>query len=453
MKKKIFRGILLVAVIVWAFCVGIMIKAVYTEYNGETVERLEADTGMIAKGVELSGTEYLQGITLDENTRVTLIEPNGKVIYDSKADPATMENHAKRPEIKKALKSGTGTEERYSHTLSEKTIYYAKCLDDGSVLRLSLTKESFFVVVAGIMKLAAFVLIVAVIAGTLLADTISRKIVKPLHELDMDNPKKVEVYDEIKPLVEKIDFQNKMLKSKINRLQIDVNEKTQEAEFRKEFTANVSHELKTPLTSISGFAELIKNGMVKEEDLERFAGRIYDEAQRLMVLVEDIIKLSQLDEKQVAAIQEHLDLYTVCEEQMSILKVAAEKNNVEVRIRGKHLYVTAAKQILDEMIYNICDNAIKYNKPGGFVEISVFSTEENNTALSVTDSGIGIPEEDLEHVFERFFRVDKSHSKKIGGTGLGLSIVKHAAAFLDASVQIDSALGEGTKITVIFNKQ
>lgn len=453
MKKRIFRGILLVAVIVWAFCVGIMIKAVYTEYNGETVKRLEADTGMIAKGVELSGTEYLQGITLDENTRVTLIEPNGKVIYDSKADPAMMENHAKRPEIKKALKSGTGTEERYSHTLSEKNIYYAKCLDDGSVLRLSLTKESFFVVVAEIMKLAAFVLIVAVIAGTLLADTISRKIVKPLYELDMDNPKQAEVYDEIKPLVEKIDFQNKMLKSKINRLQIDVNEKTQEAEFRKEFTANVSHELKTPLTSISGFAELIKNGMVKEEDLERFAGRIYDEAQRLMVLVEDIIKLSQLDEKQVAAIQEHLDLYTVCEEQINILKVAAEKNNVDVRIRGKHLYVTAVKQILDEMIYNICDNAIKYNKPGGFVEISVFSTEDNNIALSVTDSGIGIPEEDLEHVFERFFRVDKSHSKKIGGTGLGLSIVKHAAAFLGASVQIDSALGEGTKITVIFNKQ
>ena len=453
MKKRIFRGILLVAVIVWAFCVGIMIKAVYTEYNGETVKRLEADTGMIAKGVELSGTEYLQGITLDENTRVTLIEPNGKVIYDSKADPAMMENHAKRPEIKKALKSGTGTEERYSHTLSEKTIYYAKCLDDGSVLRLSLTKESFFVVVAGIMKIAAFVLIVAVIAGTLLADTISRKIVKPLHELDMDNPKQAEVYDEIKPLVEKIDFQNKMLKSKINRLQIDVNEKTQEAEFRKEFTANVSHELKTPLTSISGFAELIKNGMVKEENLERFAGRIYDEAQRLMVLVEDIIKLSQLDEKQVAAIREHLDLYTVCEEQINILNVAAEKNNVDVRIRGKHLHVTAVKQILDEMIYNICDNAIKYNKPGGFVEISVFSTEDNNIALSVADSGIGIPEEDLEHVFERFFRVDKSHSKKIGGTGLGLSIVKHAAAFLGASVQIDSALGEGTKITVIFNKQ
>lgn len=453
MKKRIFRGILLVSIIVWAFCIGIMIKTVYTEYSRETLERLELDAGMIAKGVELSGTEYLQGITLDENTRVTLIEPNGKVIYDSKADPASMENHAKRPEIKEALKDGSGTEERYSRTLSEKTIYYAKCLDDGSVLRLSLTKESFFVVVAGIMKIAAFVLIVAVIAGTLLADTISRKIVKPLHELDMDNPKQAEVYDEIKPLVEKIDFQNKMLKSKINRLQIDVNEKTQEAEFRKEFTANVSHELKTPLTSISGFAELIKNGMVKEEDLERFAGRIYDEAQRLMVLVEDIIKLSQLDEKQVAAIQEHLDLYTVCEEQINILKVAAEKNNVDVRIRGKHLYVTAVKQILDEMIYNICDNAIKYNKPGGFVEISVFSIEDNNTALSVTDSGIGIPEEDLEHVFERFFRVDKSHSKKIGGTGLGLSIVKHAVAFLGASVQIDSALGEGTKITVIFNKQ
>ena len=235
----------------------------------------------------------------------------------------------------------------------------------------------------------------------------------------------------------------------ITGLKADVDEKTREADFRKEFTANVSHELKTPLTSRSGFAEIIKNGIVKEKDIPRFAGRIYDEAQRLITLVEDIIKLSQLDEGQIASKKEKQDLYLVCQDVLYTLETAAGEKHLTVKLTGKHIYVEAVQQILGEIIYNLCDNAIKYNKDYGTVKISVFE-ENGRPAVSVADTGIGIPKEDLSRVFERFFRVNKSHSKEIGGTGLGLSIVKHGAAYHNADIRIKSSLGEGTEITIIF---
>ncbi len=451
MKKRIFRGILYVTLTVWLLCVILIVGAVYIEDTSEYTQRLKDEANLIAIGVETSGTEYLQEIEPDDKMRVTWIQSDGTVSYDTKADPSEMENHSRRPEFKQAQEEGVGRTERYSDTLSKKTVYYALKMNDESVIRLSLTKRSFFVVVANILKVAVLVLIFAIGIGTLMAGAIARKIVKPLYEIDMDNPDSTAVYDEIRPMVDKISFQNKLLKSRINRLELDVNEKTREAEFRKEFTANVSHELKTPLTSISGYAEIIRNGIAKEKDIPGFADRIYAEAQRLVTLVGDIIKLSQLDENQISARKEKVDLYIACEEQFTVLEHAASKQNIELRLRGKHIYVNAVKQILDEMIYNMCENAVKYNRKNGYVEVNIFHTETGKPALSVSDSGIGIPEEDLERVFERFFRVDKSHSREIGGTGLGLSIVKHAAAYHNASLQLDSVLGEGTKITVVFN--
>ena len=258
-----------------------------------------------------------------------------------------------------------------------------------------------------------------------------------------------QTYEEVHPLVRRIAEQRMALDSKINRLQTDVDEKTREAEFRKEFTANVSHELKTPLTSISGFAEIIKAGMVKEEDVPRFAGRIYDESQRLITLVEDIIKLSQLDEERISEEKENVDLYLLCENVLAHLDKAAADRKIQLELTGESLYAEVTEQIVEEMIYNLCDNAIKYNKEGGSVTVSVFE-KNGRPAVSVRDTGIGIAEDEQERVFERFYRVNKSHSKEIGGTGLGLSIVKHGAAYHQAKLQMESQLGVGTFVSIEF---
>ena len=361
-----------------------------------------------------------------------------------------MENHLDRPEIAEAMEKGSGSSERMSDTLSEVTRYYAEKLDDGTVIRTAVTEKSVVALTAEIVKTGLYVLVVAVLISVFLAKSISKSIVKPLSEIDLENPDVASVYPEVKPLVGRISAQNEILHRQIDELKTDVDRKTREADFRKEFTANVSHELKTPLTSISGFAEIMKNGMVKEDDVPRFAGRIYDEAQRLITLVGDIIKLSQLDEKEVPAIKERLDLLEICREQADVLSDAAEKNRVTVKVGGKPVYVNGVRQIVGEMVYNLCDNAVKYNVKGGSVSVETFLTEDNRPGFKVSDTGIGIPEEDADRVFERFFRVNKSHSKEIGGTGLGLSIVKHAAAFHDAEVALSSRPGEGTTVTVIF---
>ncbi len=303
-------------------------------------------------------------------------------------------------------------------TLAEKTIYSAVKLTDGTIMRVSQVQFSIFTLVLSMLQPILIVLVLAVILSLLLAAQIARKIVNPINEIDLEHPEAAQIYEEVKPLVDKISEQNKVLNYQINQLQVDVDEKTKEADFRKEFTANVSHELKTPLTSISGFAEIIKNGIVKEEDIPRFAGRIYDEAQRLITLVGDIIKLSQLDEKQIAARKERLDLYLICQDVIDTLEPAAFERHVDVQIMGKHLYAEGVGQILGEIIYNLCDNAIKYNKEGGSVTVNVHE-EDGKAAVTVQDTGIGIPEEDLDRVFERFFRVNKSHSKEIGGRGAG----------------------------------
>lgn len=364
MKKRIFRGIFVVAILVWISCMTLIMGALYLQYNGEDELTLKNEAGLVANAVERSGIDYLQDVKLMENHRITWVDKDGTVIYDSSVDAGKLENHKDRTEIAKALKEGEGEDVRYSKTLSEKTVYYAVRLKDGTVIRISKTQLSIFSLTLTMMQPITVVLLIAVALSFALASSISKNIVRPLNDIDLNLPERTEVYKEIRPLVDRITEQNKALNQKIYRLEVDVDEKTREADFRREFTANVSHELKTPLTSISGFAEIIKNGIVKQEDIPRFAGRIYDEAQRLITLVVDILKLSQLDENHVEAKKEMLDLYNVCEDVIYLLENPAKNMNVEVKLEGKHVKIEAVAQILSEVVYNLCENGIKYNKQG-----------------------------------------------------------------------------------------
>ena len=449
MRNRIFRGIFCVALAVWLACLVLVIGALYTQYSEKYNNSIKNEAYIVARAVDVSGTSYFKGLKLQESYRITLVGSDGKVLYDSDADIRSMGNHKNRPEIKAAMKSGYGSDTRYSNTLAQKTTYSAVRLHNGGVLRVSETQFTVLTLILSMLQPILVVLFLAIILSFVLAIRISRKIVEPINEINVDDPKEGDAYEELKPLVNKIAQQNRQLNSRITKLQEDVDEKTRESEFRKEFTANVSHELKTPLTSISGFAEIMKNGIVKEEDIQGFAGKIYDEAQRLIVLVDDIIKLSQLDENQVTAKKERLDLYGISEDVLMSLEKAAESNEVQVNLHGEHVYVQGVYQILEEIVYNLCDNGIKYNKTGGQLDVTIGSAG-SRPYIKVADCGIGIPQSDIDRVFERFYRVNKSHSKEIGGTGLGLSIVKHGAAYHNADVTIESQLGKGTTITVLF---
>ena len=293
------------------------------------------------------------------------------------------------------------------------------------------------------------VLVLAIVLSLGLAAWLSRLIVEPLDRIDLQNPDERNVYEELRPLVQRISGQNRQLQQKMDELKV---EHDRQDAMRREFTANVSHELKTPLTSISGYAELIQGGVVKPEDVPRFAGTIYNEAQRLIVLVNDIIRLSRLEDQDVVQEQQSIDLLALCRETCGYLEAAAQKRQVQLQVQGPALSIRAVYQIAEEIIYNLCDNAIKYNKPGGRVDITL-SVRDKQPVVEVRDTGIGIPQQELARVFERFYRVDKSHSKELGGTGLGLSIVKHGANYLGADLEIESQEGVGTAIRVIFPAQ
>lgn len=449
MKKRIFAGSFCIALVVLTASVFLILGLISLEYNREYARELKNEAEMIAHAIEVSGPTYFEELELADSHRITWVDQQGTVLYDSVAEYSSMVNHADRPEIQEAILTGYGEDVRYSDTIGEKTMYSAIRLDDGSIIRVSQVRFTVFALFSELMGQIVLIVLIAGALAFVLAASISKSIVEPLNQIDLHHPDKALVYKEIQPLVDRIAEQNHALNQQITQLKVDVDEKTREADFRKEFTANVSHELKTPLTSISGFAEIIKNGFVKPEDIPRFAGRIYDEAQRLIILVEDIIKLSQLDEKKFAAKKENLDLYLLCEDVLYMLESIAEKGGIHMTLTGEHVFVEGVQQILSEIVYNLCDNAIKYNRPDGAVLVNVYE-EDGRPAVSVADTGIGIPSEDLERIFERFFRVNKSHSKEIGGTGLGLSIVKHGAAYHNAQIHVDSKLGEGTKITVVF---
>lgn len=437
MSRKIFRNILFTAVVVLLSSMIFIFGGFYHYYDGRQAEKLMDELGTVASGMERFGMEYLQQIDFG-TYRITLISPEGEVIYDSQADEKTMANHGQREEILEAKENGTGKSVRYSSTLMEKTVYYAERMEDGSVLRISQTSITLGAIVVGMQQPIMLVLMIALILSAVLALRLSENIVKPINKLNLEEPLVNEIYEELEPLLKRIDKQNQELKRAYTLAQQD----------RVEFTANVSHELKTPLQSIMGTAELMEDGLIKEEDLPDFASRMRQEAARMVTLVEDIIKLSQLDEGDSMPL-ETVNLLEVAKEVRSMLEEAAKKKHIILLLKGEDVMVTGVYRLLMEVLYNLCDNAVKYNRGSGTVSIEI-GEERGQAKIVVKDTGIGIPLEDQSHVFERFYRVDKSRSKSSGGTGLGLSIVKHAVQYHNGEIKLKSRPGEGTEITVFL---
>ena len=523
MTKKIFKSILIVAGTVLLASIVIIMSCLYEYFSNIQKDKLADELDIAASAVELYGTDYLKNID-SERYRITWIQADGKVIYDTQAGADSMENHADRQEVKQALAEGEGSSSRYSDTLMEKTSYYARLLDDGSVLRVSTTYATAGLLVLGMLQPILVVLIAALVLSGILARRISKRIVEPMNSIDLDRPLENDTYEELSPLLNRINQQHEEIEMQmrylnkgnvlilneaaqniletdsrcighnflsiersrsinhaiakafedghseeyaeyagreyqidISRIEsdgdivgavllaFDITEQQNAQRNRREFTANVSHELKTPLQGIIGSAELIENGMVKPEDMPRFIGHIRKEASRLVTLIEDILRLSQLDEgRQMPS--EQVDLFELADEVKSVLEGACEAKNINMKLMGEHVCVDGVKRLLYEIIYNLCDNAVKYNNEGGIADIDI-SSDEKNAYITVRDSGIGIPQDQQQRVFERFYRVDKSHSKESGGTGLGLSIVKHAVSYHNGTVSMKSEPGNGTEIT------
>lgn len=540
-----------VCALVLAVGLAAVMGILYRNFDGQMRKELSKEAAYLAYGVEQQGVDYLKNIK-DKSARITYIDQDGTVLFDNEADVSEMKNHSDRTEFQKAEKYGAGESSRYSDTLSEKTIYYALRLKDGTVLRVSGTQDSVLALVENLIFPLCGLLCLMLILSGIMASAISKRIVKPINELDLESPEENRIYEELSPLLSKIHRQNREIQNQLELakqqqeefalitenmqeglividkytmilsanssawnlfhmdrvrqgesvycldreeefrhaieqvlsgehtelvlklngsdiqlianpvirdkktegavvLLVNVTEKLERESLRREFSANVSHELKTPLTSISGFAEIMQGGLVKNEDIPKFAGRIYKESQRLLQLVEDVIQISQLDEEKTSYVWETVDVYQVCKNAFESLKEKAKRLNVHLYICGERMKMEAVRTLLEEAIYNVCDNAIKYNRNDG--SVSVFLTQiAQEIQIVVKDTGVGIPKEDQDRVFERFYRVDKSHSKEIGGTGLGLSIVKHAVGALKGSVMLRSEEGNGTEICMKFPK-
>ena len=418
MRNKIQRNMVFVIVLTlltsYAFIIGIVYNQTYRIMQQDA--RQEAS--YIKEAINLLGSDYLQEMDdVNSDTRVTQIDQNGKVLYDSHGIDSKDENHARRKEVMEALENGTGQDKRVSETVGQELFYYATLLDDGTVLRVAKSMDGVSSTAVRILPYMFGIGLILVIVAWRLSKWVANRLVQPINELDLEHPIDNDVYEELTPLLLSMENQKK--------------EKEKNEQMRKEFSANVSHELKTPLTSISGYAEIMKSGLVKQEDVPGFAERIYKEASRLIVLVEDIIKLSKLDEGGV--------------ENM------ANRHHVSMELSGEKVEYEGVYRVLDEMVWNLCENAVKYNKPGGHVHVWVGNTL-SGPKIIVKDTGIGIPKEEQERIFERFYRVDKSHSKETGGTGLGLSIVKHGAVIHNIQIRTDSEVGKGTAITLSFSK-
>ena len=551
MTKKIFKSIMFVCALVLAVGLAAVMGILYSNFDGQMRKELSKEAAYLEYGVEQQGVDYLKNIK-DKSARITYIDQDGTVLFDNEADVSEMKNHSDRTEFQKAEKYGAGESSRYSDTLSEKTIYYALRLKDGTVLRVSGTQDSVLALVENLIFPLCGLLCLMLILSGIMASAISKRIVKPINELDLESPEENRIYEELSPLLSKIHRQNREIQNQLELakqqqeefalitenmqeglividkytmilsanssawnlfhmdrvcqgesvycldreeefrhaieqvlsgehtelvlklngsdiqlianpvirdkktegavvLLVNVTEKLERESLRREFSANVSHELKTPLTSISGFAEIMQGGLVKNEDIPKFAGRIYKESQRLLQLVEDVIQISQLDEEKTSYVWEPVDVYQVCKNAFESLKEKAKRLNVHLYICGERMKMEAVRTLLEEAIYNVCDNAIKYNRNGGSVSVFLVQTAQE-IQIVVKDTGVGIPKEDQDRVFERFYRVDKSHSKEIGGTGLGLSIVKHAVGALKGSVILRSEEGNGTEICMKFPK-
>ena len=536
------------AIYVLLISLSIAVGCLYFYFENVRELKLDRELSLAAEAVMESGIGYLERLETDD-LRLTLVDTDGTVLYDTNANAAAMENHANREEIREAFVSGTGESSRYSSTLTEKTIYRAALLDDGTVLRVSVSQATIFALIAGIAPWFVLAALLAAVLSWLLAKHLSGRIITPLNQVDLEHPLENDTYEELSPLLSKIHQQHEQINThllqlrqktdefeqitasmkeglvllnakgkilsinpaaaalfgaagnsvgvdflaiershKMNRattvalesghtsireerngrifqidisriesagkvmglviIAFDISEREYAERARREFSANVSHELKTPLTSIIASADLIENNLVKPEDMSRFIGHIKKEAIRLLTLIEDIIRLSQLDEG-VELPTEAVDLSTVAKEAVEQLQDTADNSNVQIDLRTESCILQGVPGLLHEIVYNLVENAIKYNIPGGTVAVSVGKTA-NGVELKVSDIGIGIPVEHQDRVFERFYRVDKSHSKQSGGTGLGLSIVKHAASYFDAVIDLQSEVGKGTTITVTF---
>lgn len=551
MKRRIFRNTVLLVVTAIVLTFLSMSWFLYSNLSEQMRMNVKDECRIMAYAVNTYGEEYIEKAGTRTKSRITLIGADGTVKYDSTEEASSMENHSGRPEFEKAVKNGSAQLSRYSDTLRTQTYYYAIRLENGDVLRTATTSDSVFTFIFSGMAGVILLILVILVLTMLFAKRMTRQLVEPMNHLDLEHPMENVAYDELEPLLKRIDQQQIKIREQVDQMKqnqeeymtiteymkdglivtnqsevlsinrsaqelfdvtakecvnhniitvsrnqelkealdealtgkanerllevqgrtyqllanpvrvnnqisgavilvLDVTEKQKAETMRKEFSANVSHELKTPLMSISGYAEIIENNMVKPEDIPKFAGRIHSEASRLSSLVEDIIKLSRLDESDKSILMEDVELFQLCKDVEGQMMLRAKERNVRLSVEGSPVVVHGAKQVLYEMVYNLCDNAIKYNKNDGSVKISVGSGKDRRAVIRVEDTGIGIPKEEQQRVFERFYRVDKSHSRATGGTGLGLSIVKHGAILHDAKISIESTLDVGTVITIEF---
>ena len=437
MTKTIFRNTFLVGLLVLAICSFLFFGLQYTQTIDETFAALSQETSYAITGLELNGVSYLE--SLDDTNRVTWIDHEGEVLYDSEYENLTS-NQSSYAEVMDALEKGDGQATRKSDSSGEQTMYYARLLEDGTVLRLSRPVSIIWYALVAVSPVLWVLVLVLIISG-ILAFRAAKQIVTPINNINLENHSS-NPYPELSPLFDKIEEQKMMIQEESNLRE----------EMRREFSANVSHELKTPLTSISGFAELMAAGNVSPDKVTEFSKDIYKESQRLISLINDIMKLSRLDEEADLPPKEDVDLHELSQRVADDLKPVAGKNNIFIDVKGESAHVLGVNQLLYEMAYNLCENAIKYNYPGGNVTMETVS-DDKNVKLIVSDTGIGIPKEHQKRVFERFYRVDRSHSKEIGGTGLGLSIVKHGAIYHDAEVSLESTPGKGTTITLAFPRE
>lgn len=437
MKKRINLQFMIIASLAILSTLGLVIGAFYELFKKQVFEDLKTYTHILVHASMDEETETVLTYAEADNLRVTLIAADGNVTYDSNISASGLDNHSSRPEVKEAIQAGEGEAVRTSATLQESTFYYAVRLADGSVLRVAKKADSLvsiFVSVAPVMLAITLILFVLCLV---LSHFLTKSIVKPIEQMaqDMEHMKNIKTYEELQPFV-----------TTINRQHEDI---VRNANMRQDFTANVSHELKTPLTSISGYAELIENGMASEADVVRFAKEIHKNAKRLLTLINDIIKLSELDAIENSIYFESVNLYELAQTCVSMLQIQAEKHDVALCFFGTRHCITANKDMIEELMYNLCDNAIRYNVPGGSVFVEV-GEEDGRPYFKVKDTGIGISKEHQERIFERFYRVDKSRSKSTGGTGLGLAIVKHIVAKHEAKIELNSEIGKGTEIKILF---
>ncbi len=548
MTEKMIKAITKVLVIALLFTIVLILGVLYEHFTNEQFFQLRNQLQVIEKGVVLDGKDFFDGLNINEY-RITWIESDGEVIYDSKASSDTMENHMEREEFKEALESGYGQSSRNSVTLSEKTLYSAKRLPDGSVLRVSTTQLSVISLVMSMLRPIFIIALVALILSVVFARRVSKKAIEPINNINLEDPLSNDVYEELSPLLLRIDKQNQKIKAQMDDLTqknkeityvienvsdgiitldkngkvimsnkkaeeifscsegnyyldfcrnldykfaveeafkgnsstcvinidnivykiyasttksenedisvflfiSDVTDEESAQKMRREFTANVSHELKTPLSTILGSAELIENGIVKPAEIPYFAKKIHEEAARLLNLIQDIIKLSRLDEGNLTSEFVDIELFDICKSVRESLLEKSETREISIDIICDNSKIKGIKPVINEMIYNLCDNAITYNKEKGKVVIEV-KTLDDKVSLKVSDTGIGIEKSDIPHIFERFYRVDKSRSKETGGTGLGLSIVKHGAELHKAKISVESEIDKGTTIEIQFPK-